>query len=477
MIRRAYSMIAAICLIASPSCSDPECPAYLRSEGADCVVPGPSPDAGGSDRDTTVEQALPQSESGTGSDAGGKQRARSAAQDPASKAEQQNDAGVAENMEASSASSSAMSIAPSCGNGVREGTELCDGVDCVLECASDNACIITQLKGSAKTCDAQCITRKIEACKSGDKCCPTGCDYGTDTDCSPSCGDGELTATETCEPGSAKYPCPSVASCDDGDVCTEDSVTGSSQQCSAKCAHAPITREAVDCDDHDPCTDDTSAESPSACVYECAHSSSRRPTGSCDDNDPCTDDTPVLSKSRCAYDCPHTRMQPPAANCDDGNPCTDDTSTMSSARCALECLHAPVRAGMPCGSGRMCNASGKCEAPPSLCGDGVVSQDEECDPSGPGFSPFNCSEECRRITAYTHCGAGWPECLNGTVCNLGLCSRMCTTRADCDTVAGYPGLQATCPVPRGDVCVLECTSNADCPSGAVCNGGQICQAS
>jgi hypothetical protein len=88
---------------------------------------------------------------------------------------------------------------------VRERTEICDGDDCETQadCKSDNACIVSQLQGSTKTCDAECTTTEIEACKSGDGCCPDGCDHGTDDDCSPSCGDGVLTGTETCEPGSS----------------------------------------------------------------------------------------------------------------------------------------------------------------------------------------------------------------------------------------------------------------------------------
>ncbi|MEY4515082.1 MAG: hypothetical protein RLZZ450_7204 [Pseudomonadota bacterium] len=125
--------------------------------------------------------------------------------------------------------------------------------------------------------------------------------------------------------------------------------------------------------------------------------------------------------------------------------------------------------------GLACGAA--CPAP-SVCGDGVVTGTEECDPKGTGFSPFNCNpSSCARVTSYTPCGSGWPPCLGGTVCSLGMCTRECTSKADCDTVAGFPGLGAYCPVPRGTTCVISCTSDQDCPSGngILCNGGQVCE--
>jgi hypothetical protein len=59
-----------------------------------------------------------------------------------------------------------------------------------------------------------------------------------------------LSGTETCEPGSSEHPCVSLETCNDGDPCTEDMLTGSAQQCSAKCAHSPLTRMPIRCDDN-----------------------------------------------------------------------------------------------------------------------------------------------------------------------------------------------------------------------------------
>lgn len=335
-----------------------------------------------------------------------------------------------------------------CGNGVREGTELCDGTDCKTECTSDNACIVSQLAGAAKTCDAQCNATETTACNSGDGCCPNGCDHGADGDCSPSCGDGVLTGPETCEPGSSTHPCATPASCNDNDPCTMDTVTGNAQQCSAKCANAPITRKAIDCDDNDPCTDDDMVESATECAFECTHSNPRRPTGSCEDSDPCTDDTPEISATRCAYECPHRRQQPTAARCEDNNPCTDDTPVMSDSRCAYECPHDLAPSGTPCGAGMMCNASGRCEAPLARCGDGVLTAPEECDPAAPGQVPgYSCNSSCRRLNKLTPCNSdNQCEASPAGKCDIpGVCRPLCTTQgALCEILPGATKNESTC---------------------------------
>jgi hypothetical protein len=322
---------------------------------------------------------------------------------------------------------------PKCGNGVREGAELCDGPDCPTECKSadpSNPCVGAKVEGSAATCDVHCVPTLITACTAGDKCCPMGCNHGTDADCSPSCGDGVLTGSETCEPASKEHPCPALADCDDGDVCTMDSVTGSAILCSAQCAHARMSRPFLDCADTDPCTDDTIVESTTACAYQCPHTRSE-PTAApnnCVDDDPCTDDTPVLSKTSCAYTCPH----------------------------------ALVREGTDCGGGRMCKADGRCENPPARCGDGRVSPPEECDPQVPGWAGA-CGTDCRR-TLYTEC-----PCSGGAECISGMCTFSCHSATDCSRLPDRP-VPACIPIYRNDIskCVLSCTGDADCPSGLVC---------
>jgi hypothetical protein len=54
--------------------------------------------------------------------------------------------------------------------------------------------------------------------------------------CPASCGNGVIDAGETCDPPAS---CPS--SCDDGDPCTLDYMTGSAAACNAACTRAPVT--------------------------------------------------------------------------------------------------------------------------------------------------------------------------------------------------------------------------------------------
>ena len=73
---------------------------------------------------------------------------------------------------------------PSCGNGVTEPPETCDG-DCPGACDDMMACTQDTLVGSASSCSAMCSFTPISACADGDGCCPAGCDFGRDDDCTP----------------------------------------------------------------------------------------------------------------------------------------------------------------------------------------------------------------------------------------------------------------------------------------------------
>lgn len=123
-----------------------------------------------------------------------------------------------------------------CGNGVIEGTETCDG-NCPLDCDDGIACTADVMIGSAATCDVVCMNTPITVCVDNDGCCGPGCDSTNDNDCSATCGNGTIEPPlETCDGN-----CPVDASdCDDNDVCTADSVSGTAAQCNAQCVNAPL---------------------------------------------------------------------------------------------------------------------------------------------------------------------------------------------------------------------------------------------
>ena len=107
-------------------------------------------------------------------------------------------------------------------------------------CNDSNACTKDESveSGAASESSAQCRYTPISVCASGDGCCPAGCTFQNDSDCSRSCGNNQVEANESCDPPAS---CPSGSSCNDNNACTADSLTGSAASCSAKCVNAPIS--------------------------------------------------------------------------------------------------------------------------------------------------------------------------------------------------------------------------------------------
>jgi hypothetical protein len=147
----------------------------------------------------------------------------------------------------------------SCGDGEVSLSEKCDVAielgrpgACPTECPPLVDCVARMLNGS--NCQAECVVLE-QLCRSGDGCCPSRCDSGSDGDCSERCGDGivQHDEGETCEPeqdadadgGGAGPLCVGEADCNDGDPCTADVFTGSAANCNAACSFAEITMAAA----------------------------------------------------------------------------------------------------------------------------------------------------------------------------------------------------------------------------------------
>jgi cysteine-rich repeat protein len=93
-----------------------------------------------------------------------------------------------------------------CGDGAVSSGETCDtGIasgmgSCPAACNDMMACTRDTLVGGG-TCTAACTFTAITAPMAGDGCCPIGATPMTDSDCTGRCGDGVVTAPETCDDG------------------------------------------------------------------------------------------------------------------------------------------------------------------------------------------------------------------------------------------------------------------------------------
>jgi hypothetical protein len=116
-----------------------------------------------------------------------------------------------------------------CGDGVVNGTELCDPkaaagsgkcpTDAKLDCPEPkDVCTAATIEGSG--CAAKCGTT-VRLPMSGDGCCPPGASNAEDSDCKPTqeCGNGMREGDEQCDGTYTGAPCVSekcnmrVASC------------------------------------------------------------------------------------------------------------------------------------------------------------------------------------------------------------------------------------------------------------------------
>ena len=220
----------------------------------------------------------------------------------------------------------------------------------------------------------------------------------------PLCGNGVADAGESCDPPGS---CPT--SCDDGNACTDDSLSGSAVTCNVACSATVIEV----CANDDGC-----------CPVGCDSSS---------DND-------------CSADCgngivePNETCDPPAScqpSCDDGDACTVDVRTGSEFNCNVACSYTNVRTCIDddgcCPT--PCTADSDSDCVP-MCGNGVVEPGETCDPAA--TCPSSCSDgdPCTDdvlLGSATHCDA---ECsfpsIRACSANDGCCPSGCSEAEDSD---------------------------------------------
>jgi cysteine-rich repeat protein len=392
------------------------------------------------------------------------------------------------------------------------------------ECVT-GSCVETPCPGGMERCGAECIDVQgdnerhcgacDEACEEGDYCAAGSCvvvsvcgdsvveagevtevcddgvndgGYGSCTaDCldfGPHCGDGivQTDEGETCEAGVLECP----ASCDDGDVCTADTRSGSSAACNVVCSHGEITaaENGDDC-----CPSGVYADTDDDCEPACGNAV-KEPGEACDDgtNDGhygigscepgctalaayCGDGTvqdthgEVCDSASADTPCP--------ASCDDEDSCTVDTQMGSAAACTISCTHDAISATADgdgcCPDGADATSDDDC---PPVCGNSVREGAEVCDLGVNVGSYDGCMPGCAALGP--HCGDGITQ-FGEETCDGSDCYFECNDGLVCtqDIVAGSPD---TCNVG----CLFEpietaTDGDACCPEGANANTDGDCE--
>ncbi len=348
-----------------------------------------------------------------------------------------------------------------CGDGIVEGSEICDG-DCPESCDDSDSCTVDSFSGSADTCNLVCSYAPRTVCQGGDGCCPSGCTSSNDSDCmcqpTTSCQAQGFTCGTLfngCENVSCGQ-CPNGQNCQNN-VCQMPETFGVGTPCTvdAQCAGGKCITEAE------------LGWPGGYCSKTCST------TAQCGVNQNCefNSDGDGLCVERCSSDaqCPRSGYRCGDRDFDGVDACfpagngtrpVGDTCT-SSDQCSgsvlARCFGNPTE--FPNGyCSRLCENDSHCGAG-AHCADG-------------GFCLENCttSSQCQSgLACYDEDGDGQKECsINAT--GSGAVGTPCTSISQC---AG--GQWGRCVAEddqgnaQGGYCTIFCdTGEGTCPAGSSC---------
>jgi cysteine-rich repeat protein len=216
-------------------------------------------------------------------------------------------------------------------------------------------------------------------------------DVVCDATCHFTCGNGALDADlgEICDFGITSGPGSCPTTCDDGQVCTTDVLSGSA--CTTECVHSAISGP-VDGDGC--CPAGANANTDSDCTAMCGNGILETgevcDTGitagagacplSCDDSQSCTTDT-LMNPDSCQAACAHTDITQPMNS--DGC-CPPGATSLTDNDCLASCGNGVVDAGETCDTA-IASGAGKC---PTTCSDGDVCTSDVLS------NPATCTAHC-----------------------------------------------------------------------------------
>jgi hypothetical protein len=249
-------------------------------------------------------------------------------------------------------------------------------------------------------------------------------DANATDDAAMMCGNGILDTGETCDTGIATGTGACPTSCDDGMVCTSDTLTGGG--CTAACTNTPIPEGTADAC----CPEGATPATDPDCTASCGN-------GAVEAGETC--DTAITSG---AGACP--------ASCDDAIGCTTDA--MTGSECTAACTHTAITTAsgttvdMCCPSGATHASDTDC---PATCGDGTLDSGEACDTAIAAGSAGACPTACDDSMA----------CTTDVLVSGGTCMAMCSHTAITTPIAG----DSCCPAGANH------NTDTDCP--AMCGNG------
>jgi len=138
---------------------------------------------------------------------------------------------------------------PACGNGVLEPGETCDtgivtgfgACPTPATCDDQNACSVDAVKNGSCRVECDWSTQVAPRLDETDGCCPQGATSANDADCSADCGNGQLDAGESCDPGITSGEGVCLTTCPAAEPCTRQLLV-QANPCDPRCVSLPITQ-------------------------------------------------------------------------------------------------------------------------------------------------------------------------------------------------------------------------------------------